>query len=784
MSLPPKVLSKGSSPRLGPPRNTVVSLLRNTPSWVAVEGEALQSSLAQDELRSLAESMTSEEWVSWLRLIFGEDIPRTAYQRLRAEVLNGSLPSPRLVIVHEELNGHSAAYHGQSRSILVSRALVLRARQDNEEAWKLLVCLTEEFGHHLDHLLRTHYAAVGGDAHLDEGARLAYALIDFGYDRGQQRREFARYIQAESPVALEVEFGGMTAAVRRFVSAPEQWDDGRAGGLEYFGAGRGSERPGSFGHESIEDALQEAGFSRQARTAVYFGNWLRDHSQLVDPKLVRKKGAPVTTGLSRESITRIVEVMAREKFSNEDLSNTSSFRVDIQRLGVYRNEEHIDNPNGITDARAIDPAFRGACRTEELAVNSLRMKNFIRSGGVAGGRPPRAHRVRDGESLDSIARAHGLTWQELARYNFGTDVKDEVSRQLATKVGCRKKTFDGRSYIFTSQDSPGLIQIPGVSGSPAQEASYSAFHYMSTQLRIAVKHGRSTDGYRHFGHALHTLEDFFSHTNFVELMLIQLGAWVEPWVPTQGAKAGNAAALTLTSGQFGGLDTLASLTLGIAESMQKEQECIAGEMKSGTRIALILLEDQGYTEIRDAMGGLLERLHDLEKSYPTLATLSCETVGLALRALKALLGGIIHSVASALDDAQTAFLSDPSSTNPTHTQLAKDHDDHPLHSLAANLAAGAVLDVGKVIQRAWSGRATADEVVLTASRYVLHPALIDPKGSAGWMRDHVQVWIPGHRAAITRLGSKSWMTEWTKQSSQRLQTMMKRAHRLMKQGGR
>ncbi|WP_434385511.1 HET-C-related protein [Melittangium boletus] len=763
MTWPREVLSKGSSSGVGPRLGTEAPRPRNTVTWVAVEGEALHSTLAPDELRSLAESMPPEEWATWLRLLFGEDIPRTASLRLRTDVLQGALPPARLVLVRDLLDGHPAAYHAQSRSILVAHALVLQARRDNEEAWKLLACLVEEFGHHVDHLLRTHYSAVKGDAPLDEGARLAYALIDFGYAQGQQRRAFARHTAAEGPVDLEVEYAGMTAAVQRFVRASAQWDDARAGGLEYFGAGRGSGRADSFGHESIEDALVRANFDRKEIKRIYFGNWLRDYSQLVDPKLVRKKGAPVYTGLSRETITRVVDVLASEKFSNEDLSDTSSFRVDSQRLGVYRNEEHIDNPNGITDAQSVDPAFRGAFMAEELAVNSLRMKNFIRTGGHTGERPPKAHRVKDGETLDSIARANGLTWQELAHHNFGTDSKTEVSRQLFTKIGCRKKTFDGLNYIFTSQDTPGLIQIPGTRGGPAPDAPYSAFHYLSNQLRITVKHGRTPDGYRHFGHALHTLEDFFSHTNFVELMLIHLGVWVEPWVPAQGAKVGDASALVLTSGQFGGLDTVASLTLGLAESMSKEKKCIAGEMTSGTRIGLIILEDQGYNESRNTLGGFLGKIHALEKEYPTLANLGCATVGMTLHAVTATLGGIIHSVANVIDDAQTAFLRNPMSTDPTHTQLAKDHDDHPLHTLAANLAAGAVLDVGKAMQRAWIGRATAEEVVLTASRYFLHPALIAPQGSAGWMREHVQAWIPGHRATLTRLGSRAgW---WTGQNS-------------------
>ncbi|WP_395848556.1 HET-C-related protein [Cystobacter fuscus] len=257
--------------------------------------------MALEELHSLITSMTPDELLSWFQLIFGEDIPPTTIQRLRSAVITGSLPAPQVVLVRDELDGHPAAYHGPSRSILISRELVLQAKSNNNEAWKLLVCLTEEFGHHLDRLLRTHYSSIGGDALLDEGARMAYALIDFGYSQGLRRREFARYTTAKGLVALEVEFADMTAAVQRFLNATEQREDARSGDLEYFGAGRGSGREGSFGHESIEDALKEANFSLAQRKAIYFGNWLRDHSQLVDPKLVRKKGARVAAKLSRES---------------------------------------------------------------------------------------------------------------------------------------------------------------------------------------------------------------------------------------------------------------------------------------------------------------------------------------------------------------------------------------------------------------------------------------------------------------------------------------------------
>jgi hypothetical protein len=746
----------------------------------ARESEQLHSTLAFEQLRSFVRSMDQEQFLLWFGTIFGRDLPQSALLKLRSAVLTGSLPQPRVLLVSGGVQGHEAAYHRKESTILIDRELVRRAREDNAEAWKLLVCLLEEFGHHLDNLLRTLYSKVGGDAPLDEGARVAYTLIDFGWSRGQQQREFATHVTPEGRFALKVEFSGMTTAVWRFLNRTEQRVDAKAGDLEFFGAGRGSGKAGAYGHESIEDTLEEVGFSLEQRRLVYFGNWLRDFSQIVDPKLTRKKGDPYTKGLLRETLTAIVDLLARAEFGD-----TPEFRVTPKMLGVYRNEEHIDNPSGMTDARHIDPDFRGACAQEELAVNStLRMKNFIRSGSLVGAREPRTCQVRNGESLESLARENGLTWQELAHYNFGTDVPEEVNRQLHAKVGSRKRTADGHNYVFTSQDTPGRILIPGVAGHPGPEKEYSAFSYLCRQLRQAVKVGRNQEGFRHFGQALHTLEDFFSHTNFVELTLIHLGAWVEPWVPAQGAKAGDARPLVLTSGKFGGLDTAASLLLKVTEKLKKDKARTPGELSTGARIALILLKDFGLEANQLAVLGVLMQYAELEKKYPGLADYASRATEQALHAVIAAIGKQLHAIAENIDDVQTAFLENPASNDPTHTQLAKDHDEHPLHTLAAELAAGAVQDVGGAIQKAWSRQATAEDVVDTAARYFLHPAWIDTRGNAGWILDRVRQWMPGHQKELKKLGSRTWITDWTRESSKHVQEMRQRADQLMKRGKR
>ncbi len=72
----------------------------------------------------------------------------------------------------------------------------------------------------------------------------------------------------------------------------------------------------------------------------------------------------------------------------------------------------------------------------------------------------REYKVQDGDSLDNIAVKAGLTWQELAKFNWGTDKPREVNKMLQARVGCTSRTADGLNFIFTSQDDPGIIYIP------------------------------------------------------------------------------------------------------------------------------------------------------------------------------------------------------------------------------------------------------------------------------------------------------------------------------------
>ncbi|MCC6971627.1 MAG: hypothetical protein IT434_15555 [Phycisphaerales bacterium] len=70
------------------------------------------------------------------------------------------------------------------------------------------------------------------------------------------------------------------------------------------------------------------------------------------------------------------------------------------------------------------------------------------------------HKVKDGESILSLATAAGFDWKFLARFNWGTDVPTEINKHLVNDNGIWKKTKDGKNYSFTSTDHPGIMFIP------------------------------------------------------------------------------------------------------------------------------------------------------------------------------------------------------------------------------------------------------------------------------------------------------------------------------------
>ncbi|KAJ9496573.1 hypothetical protein H2202_007945 [Exophiala xenobiotica] len=131
-------------------------------------------------------------------------------------------------------------------------------------------------------------------------------------------------------------------------------------------------------HGDIEDVLKTVACIKHHKwnsmmiKRVYFGNWLRDYSQAMDTGAL-KKAQP-------ETIRILVWLLSFLGFGYA----TAEFEVTSERLGVYRPEEHIDNPkdyNDNEDARKYDARLRAPVRDIELQIDpETGMKNYIANG--------------------------------------------------------------------------------------------------------------------------------------------------------------------------------------------------------------------------------------------------------------------------------------------------------------------------------------------------------------------------------------------------------------------
>ena len=69
------------------------------------------------------------------------------------------------------------------------------------------------------------------------------------------------------------------------------------------------------------------------------------------------------------------------------------------------------------------------------------------------------HKVKTGETLDTVAAANGLTKDDLAKFNFGTADPAQVNQHLRDDVGCTRQDARG-DFIFDDNDDPGIILVP------------------------------------------------------------------------------------------------------------------------------------------------------------------------------------------------------------------------------------------------------------------------------------------------------------------------------------
>jgi hypothetical protein len=696
----------------------------------------ITSSYAKDQLELLAKRLSYPAFLAFLQPIFGSDIPEKNYRSLHKKLCDGEVTPPEIVIETSLIEGHEAAFNINTQRIHIYERVISRSvanlRGQNE---KLLAILVEEFGHYIDHKLRNDMGTViGGDAKNDEGAILTYQLAH--QNLLSDDLVVVAHVESEKLNGdLTIDVSTVRAALSAYSSEYDQMDDGKSSNYEFFGAGYGNRKDKrSHGHRSIEQVLVKAGFdAKDELPTIYFGNWLRDFSQVIDPSMVRPSASSYKSikdkypnnpyimnieeengfKLSRGALTKLVGLLAVQEFKKDRVELALKFKNKLwaedgaELLGCYRPEEHIDNPipgpirdhDKWVDYNQLDKCFAKPPTLKQLEVNpDTLLKNYI-----------------------------------------ATDLGGDQNFEPAT-------------------------------------------HYVGKKLKQSIKDGRTDEGLIALGEALHVVEDFFSHSNFIELALIELGYdQVYPWVSDSGKINGK---YPLVTGGFGSTDMAHSLAPKFHAIIPHEiKPYDSPDLKNiapdgqepkwrsaDDELILLILADIDQAEVNNIKGvptevdggylGLYQeylKYRDLvrnKKANPLIkwafegAHYTLQTITIAVTAV---MYHLLEPLAHAIDDGQTIhqdIMGQEVGTNPTHSQLAKDHDDHPLHDIAAKLAQMAVEEIGKEVMYAYKGIGNTAVATEVALGFIVHPKDVI------WYKVPLETWVKSNKNKLERTYSR------------------------------
>ncbi len=880
----------------------------------------LETTYPLDELNEYAIQFGASFFTYAMQAIFGDsvkgkDLPLHAYDYLYRDLSDKKVEMPEIKI-HTGLFPE-AKYKSSDNTIWIAQYLIVKATEekDIESMGKLYQAIMEEFGHYIDFQLRNHYTTLGGDAKLDEGAIFGYCLTTFNVFE-ETTINFGKATLDGTPYDLIIDLTEIQQQIDELVTQERIKRDEQKNDEEYFSAGKLTlKEAGGFTHYGIEYVLRDNKIldSDVDLNYVYLGNLLRDWSQLITPSTERytktqKQQIINALGLegkekedffgmqflnpiklSRKHLSFVIELIAAHELVGDNLSK--------DQIGAGKGDGWVDlNPKKATDAVADATNEASSIKKwilekgESLGLTALEFsleyymfsKNFpkITSDMIGVYRPE--------EHIDNPIGACVVDLEKNEYLYWGSNLDTDINNHFGMKSYIRNYDYDAEK-----NNEKFTISQTGVKPNNTKLATASG--YLTGQLEksfAAHKKGDKKLSLLHFGNAMHTIEDYFAHSNFVELSLIKLGySDIIPWVNPNDPKAkqfnkverktsvfderlenenyfdsktkvGNFLSseqlyktypeaktpifsdktsftfekggatyefihdkraflelkgelhilrgvaiikdtqrkddylnhLPVVTGKFGSLDMIHSLSDKLETMFETDafswKDAISSEWEGKPIVRIIdlivltVLTDLKYAQnseehkseayqgidyatiieyyeyiitFRGVVFGVLEKA---KKGKGWLAVGALVLINLInglekalMNVIKMVMQFIIHGVAIGIRESQNLQKLD---TNPTHTQIAKDDMEHPLHLLAGNLARVAVADIGKQFSQAKLGRTSEKKVLELAREYLSHP------NDVNWMDVTTMKWASNHIGSINKAESKGFLDAFQK----------------------
>ncbi|CAK1364750.1 hypothetical protein CB0940_08399 [Cercospora beticola] len=504
-------------------------------------------------------------------------------------------------------------------------------------------------------------------------------------------------------------------------------------------------------------------FTKLQAKQVYFGNWLRDFSQLLDTTCLDKV---------HESILRaVVAILAFMEFGLA----TDGFDVTKERLGVYRHEEHIDNPKGYADlpdkdATKIDGRLRGPVREVELEVDpKTGMKNYIANSG------------KDWTTSADYIRKKLWACIEYKRNENEADALISLGAAMHTIedfaahsnfIELCLREFDGCQDIFAFVGDKSWIEAPGSHSKvpPLTTGTFGAVDILHSFLgeaddRAAIIN-RGETRTTSFGDLSNMQSKLFSSSNFKSAF--QAIASVAEKISS------------LTPGNSDIAGQLQSINSAVTDAQNNSNQTKSSDEKSDEPFPNLWNAIHPIFKLHDDIQ-LWTMKHDDGPTFPGLSKaiedIKTQADNLAYKLLAAFIEPALNEVRAAAEMAkqQTVEMSkaseiwEPGSmdSNPTHSELAKDHFSNLLNQPAGIIATICLNWSTQQIVKCWDDPSLdVEETIEDILSIMHHPAFVqEPSDIQRYMQDSVREWWDAHSEdqhiyLLKKLSKESAQDRW------------------------
>lgn len=493
----------------------------------------------------------------------------------------------------------------------------------------------------------------------------------------------------------------------------------------------------AFRHGDIEDVLAElikksGGFLGRGSKfggldikRVYFGNWLRDYSQAMD-----------IAGLSKLSKQTILNLVMALGFMAHGYA-TGEFEVTDQRLGVYRCEEHIDNPKGYADdqpgkdARHIDSRLRGPVDPRELEIDPRTgMKNYI--ANEQGGWPTSSALVRNllRQCIDLGRRARngGSESDTYESYRLLGTLLHTLEDFSAHSNFCELSLMRlGYHQVFPHVGDAAKIQTPAGPAPPLVTGTFGGSDFIHSLLGEATDH--------------------ISEASVSDLSKAMDGAKSRSM---DGSNSSSSLAKLLFDLPGGSGSNLSREMQGVEDIRSRAAN---GQMDNMSPQELHAVLWKVLTFRDNVVKGLENTIEKIGLSS-VVEKITNSVNAFVFTTIEPLLKPIMQQATQVLGQGSAAVLNNseqyavfdnPHSTDPTHSFLSKDHFGLILNEPAGQLACIILKHSVNLIVRAWDDTSmNIDHVASDILKAFHHPFFYDDSSSVQReMGAYLKSWIEG-----------------------------------------